>query len=93
MSLGAVVLMSLLLIGGCGQKEKSAPKGVASHPAYTFAVVGDNRGDSAGNPAPVFVRIVEAMRKDSPKMGRIRWTRSSGWRAHRVGGRRAVHPR
>lgn len=58
----------LLLLGGCGQKEKSDPKSTASHPAYTFAVVGDNRGDSAGNPAPVFVRIVEAMRKDAPKM-------------------------
>jgi hypothetical protein len=50
--------------------EEKPPQRVAISPEapFTFAVVGDNRGESSGRPVPAFTAIVRAMRETSPDL-------------------------
>jgi hypothetical protein len=60
-----IPFIALLLAAGCSPKAPT-PSEARSYETFTFAVVGDNRGESSGQPSPVFVDIVKALAKDSP---------------------------
>ena len=43
-------------------------RGKLPNDTFTFAVIGDNRGDSDGNPPPVLLDIIAAVNRDAPSL-------------------------
>lgn len=59
----------IILLTTCAFSEgQSRLKPISADGAFTFAVLGDNRGDSSGNQSPIFYRILRELDKESPAL-------------------------
>lgn len=62
-------LVLVITMAGCTRQPAApSPAPAPSQSPWTFAVVGDNRGESSGKPAQPFVGIVQALQADSPEL-------------------------
>jgi hypothetical protein len=68
----ALLLLSVILVHGTPGCAKDTnplrPATIPPNQPFTFVVVGDNRGDSTGAPAPMFPKIIEQVRAVAPAL-------------------------
>lgn len=63
---GIVVWLTACAFSAAGQSRLKPVPG--DDRPFTFAVLGDNRGDSLGNQSPIFLRILRELSKESPAL-------------------------
>lgn len=57
-----------VLLAGCRGEPRPRLQAIAPGTPFSFAVVGDNRGESSGAAAPAFVRIIQRISLDTPAL-------------------------